>query len=197
MNVVKNLIGAGIVAVVAAVGLSFGFVFVLMTAHESEKNPGSAGVAVGAAAVQARDAARVAGSGGGVPAGAKVVEVADQLAPAAWKVGAAAGWLDSWTGSKMKLVEHCSGKADRCIIIKGGKVKGAPVGWSRGNVITVDTAKAKSRGYSAADRKLLLVHELGHQFGLKHTTARNIMNPYEGRWKLVLSSGQKKTLGKR
>jgi hypothetical protein len=94
----------------------------------------------------------------------------------------------------MKPVEKCSGKAYRCITVRAGKVAGKPVGWSQGAVITIDTAKAKRLGYRPATRHWLLVHELGHQFGLTHTAARNVMNPSERRFKMALSSTQKKHL---
>jgi hypothetical protein len=176
-----------------------GFAFVLMYAIPPAGNP--AGEAVGSAAVQAGRAASD-GQGGGwtprsIPAGERTIEVIDRVSPAAWKVTGAARWLDRYTGSQMKMVTACSGKAYRCIVIKGGKVKGLPVGWSSGQTITIDTGKAQRRGYTAAMRKWLLVHELGHQFGLRHTDGRHIMNPSEGGWKMTFTSAQRAHLKKR
>lgn len=134
---------------------------------------------------------------GAVPASERVIEVVDSIPDPAWRVRAATVWLDQFTGSRMTMVGKCSGKAYRCITVKAGKVKGAPSGWSSGQTITIDTGKAKKRGYDAADRKWLLAHELGHQFGLKHSGGRHLMNPYEGRGALKLTSGQRRDLGKR
>lgn len=191
MRTLKAL--AGIIWVAAGAGASFLAGFALVLAFAQPVRQDSTTVAV------------MGGAGGGskwttpaaVPPAERVIEVVDRIAPAAWKVGVARVWLDSWTASRMKPVKKCSGKAYRCIILKSGRVAGNNVGWSQGSTITIDTAKAQRKSYTAADRKILLVHELGHQFGLKHTGARNVMNPSESRWKLTLTSGQRKHLGKR
>lgn len=136
------------------------------------------------------------------PANKRVIEVVDKVAPSNWHVGAAVNWLDRYTVSDMRLVSRCSGRAYRCITIRGGKVSGANVGWSSGSTITIDTSKAASRKYRGwyrhdSTRKWLLIHELGHQFGLGHSTGRNLMNPYVNRYKLVLTKGQKSHLHER
>lgn len=133
----------------------------------------------------------------------RVIEVVDRIAPAAWRVSAAVNWLDRYTASDMRMVSRCSGRAYRCITVKAGKVTGsAAVGRSSGNTITIDTGKAKTKRYARwyrydRHRTTLLVHELGHQFGLGHSTGRNVMNPYVNRWRLVLTAGQRATLRKR
>lgn len=190
MRALKTLLGMVGVACMAAGGVLAGFAFVLFNAEP----------------VQPREAAPVTAAGGitftptTTPPRDRVIEVVDRIGPAAWKVGEAAGWLDSWTASRMKVVKACSGKAYRCVTFRAGKLPkraGAAVGWSQGSTITIDTTLAKRRGYTAADRRWLLAHELGHQFGLKHAGGKHLMNPYEGRGALKLTSGQKKTLGKR
>lgn len=129
----------------------------------------------------------------------RVIEVVDKIAPAAWRVSAAVTWLDRYTASDMRMVNRCSGKAYKCVTVKAGKVKGSPVGYSRGAVITVDTAKAKRSGWYGKDarRTWLLVHELGHQHALGHSAGRNVMNRYVSRYKMALTAGQRATLRKR
>lgn len=132
----------------------------------------------------------------------RVIEVVDKIKPSAWRVGAAVTWLDRYTASDMRLVARCSGKTYKCVTVRQGKVKGSPVGYSKGSTITIDTGKANNSKYRAwfgkdKHRTWLLVHELGHQHGLKHSTGRNVMNEYVNRYKLVLTSGQRATLRKR
>lgn len=136
------------------------------------------------------------------PPSKRVIEVVDKIAPTAWHVPAAVNWLDRYTASDMRLVARCSGKAYRCITIRQGKVKGGPVGWSQNSTITIDTGKAGRgvyRKYYRLDkhRTWLLIHELGHQHGLGHSKARNVMNPAPNRYKLVLTTSQKAHLRKR
>lgn len=132
----------------------------------------------------------------------RVIEVVDKIKPSAWRVGAAVTWLDRYTASDMRLVARCSGKAYKCVTVRQGKVKGSAVGWSQGATITIDTGKAASAKYrnwfsKDARRTWLLIHELGHQHALGHSTGRNVMNEYVNRYKLVLTSGQRATLRKR
>lgn len=132
----------------------------------------------------------------------RVIEVVDKVAPSAWRVSAAVTWLDRYTASNMRLVSRCSGKAYKCVTVRQGKVKGAPVGYSKGSTITIDTAKAASAKYQAwfgkdRHRTWLIIHELGHQHALGHSTGRNVMNEYVNRYKLVLTAGQRATLRKR
>lgn len=129
----------------------------------------------------------------------RVIEVIDKVKPSAWRVKTAVNWLDRHTASDMRVVARCSGKAYRCITIRQGKVKGGPVGWSKGSTITIDTGKAVSKKYKRwyrqdKHRTWLLIHELGHQHGLDHGNGRHLMNPYVNRYKLVLTSGQRKAL---
>lgn len=136
------------------------------------------------------------------PAAKRVIEVVDKIKPSAWKVGKAVTWLDRYTASDMRLVGKCSGKAYRCITVRQGKVKGAPVGWSSGSTITIDTAKAGRAAYrpwfrSEKTRTWLLVHELAHQHGLGHGSGRHVMNPRVDRYRMVLTAGQKKALRSR
>lgn len=136
------------------------------------------------------------------PLSARKIEVVDAIAPAIWDVKAAVKWLDTYTGSTMKVVTKCSGKADRCVTIKSGTVKQAAIAWSSGSTITVDLVKAKRAAYwkyykKAAHRKWLLVHELGHQFGLGHSAGRDIMNAAPNRYRMIFTVDQKRHLTKR
>jgi hypothetical protein len=68
-------------------------------------------------------------------------------------------------------------------------------------VITIDTAKAKRPRYrgwygSERNRTWLLVHELGHQFGLAHSTGRNVMNEKVTGYRMQLTIGQRRALGR-
>lgn len=129
----------------------------------------------------------------------RVIEVVDRIGPKSWKIAAAVRRLDGYTGSRMRVVKACSTgqrKAHRCITIRTGKVKGANVGWSKGSTITIDVRKAataKYRGWygKAAVRHWLLVHELGHQFGLKHSTGLNVMSPYVNRHRMTFTNSQR------
>ena len=139
------------------------------------------------------------------PPNKRVIEVVDKISPTAWRVSAAVTWLDRYTASDMRMVSRCSGKAYRCITVRQGYVgkrTSGPVGWSSGSTITIDTAKAASKKYRGwyrydSRRTWLLIHELGHQHGLGHSSGRNVMNPYVTRYKLVLTSSQKAHLRKR
>jgi len=79
-------------------------------------------------------------------------------------------------------VKKCPVDAWRCIVIRKGKLAGAPVGWAswtyKGATITIDEAKAKKRHWSAANRRYLLVHEIGHAYFLEHVTTCSVMNKY-------------------
>lgn len=136
------------------------------------------------------------------PPSQRVIEVVDKIKPTAWRVGAAVKWLDKYTASNMRLVSKCSGTAHRCITVKQGKVSGSPVGWSSGSTVTIDVNKAKTKKFHKwykydKHRTWLLVHELGHQFGLRHTTGSNVMNPYVNRYKMTTTASQRAHLRKR
>lgn len=129
---------------------------------------------------------------GVTPASQRRIEVVDKIKPTAWDVRGAVNWLDRYTASDMVLVSRCSGRAYRCITVRGGKLPGKTVGWSEGSTITIDTAKlARSPYRSATYRQRLLVHELAHTFGLHHTKARGLMATTVDRMRLSLTAGQR------
>jgi len=139
------------------------------------------------------------------PARERVIEVVDAIPSSAWRVSAAVKWLDKRTASRMRLVKACTGKAYRCITFRAGRVGKAssgPVGWSQGRTITIDTAKARRGKYvnwygSNRNRTWLLTHELGHQFGLAHSSDRNLMNEMVTGYRMTLTHGQRVHLRKR
>jgi len=134
------------------------------------------------------------------PVSRRTIEVVDKIGPSKWHVSAAAEWLDRYTASNMKTVRKCSGKAWRCITIRGGKLGGNALDMSYGgrNLIVIDTAKVDRRGYrSDASRKKIMAHELGHQFGLGHSSGRNLMSTSLPRVTLKLTGGQRAHLHKR
>lgn len=193
--------GIAAMAVAAGCALLAGFVAVLLLAVPVE--PVEHGV-IGEVAASAGAAAPIGQGGGGwvmptgkPPAAERVIEVVDRISPASWKVGAAVAWIDKRTASRAKMVAKCSGKAYRCIIVKSGRIAGSETGWSQGATITIDTGKAKARGYGAKQRHWLLAHELGHQYGLTHRSGANLMNPDAGHWSMKLTSAQRAHLKKR
>jgi hypothetical protein len=115
----------------------------------------------------------------------RVIEVIDRIPDRRWNVAGAVKLIDKRTASRMKMVKSCSATAYRCITVRAGRVgqkSTGPVGWSRGSTITIDTVKARNTRYGkyyrvASARTWLLAHELGHQFGLAHSSGRNLMNP--------------------
>lgn len=128
-----------------------------------------------------------------------VIEVVDAIPGNRWDVRAAVKWLGKRTGSRLAVVARkCSATAARCIRVQDGEVSG-PVGLSRGTTVTIDTERAArkygrwyGKGASAGkNRTWLLVHELGHQLGLRHSGGRNIMNEAVNRYEMRLTSGQR------
>ena len=135
-----------------------------------------------------------------VSAPARTIEIVDAVAPGHWDVEAAARWLGKRTGSRLKVVSRkCSATAYRCIRVQDGDVRG-PVGLSRGTTVTIDTVRAardyprwygKGRAGAAKNRTWLLVHELGHQFGLQHSSGANVMNEAVNRYSMRLTASQR------
>lgn len=126
---------------------------------------------------------------------ARVIEVVDAIPGNRWKVAKAVRWLDAYTASRARVVKKCTGTAFRCIRVQEGPVSG-PIGRSRGTVVTIDTERAESRAFKRwygedRHRTWLLVHELGHQFGLGHSTGGNVMNPAVNRYRMKLTSRQR------
>lgn len=137
------------------------------------------------------------------PGSLRVIEVVDRIAPTRWDVRKAVKWIDRYTASRMVLVSRCSGKAWRCITFQTGDVKGSKVAYTSGNTITLDLVQANGsmhRYYKLEkNRTWLLTHELGHAFGLTHSTryAKNLMNPYVNRYRMALTVAQSAALARR
>jgi hypothetical protein len=126
------------------------------------------------------------------PVSQRRIEIVDRLAPAEWRIGAAAGWLDRYPGSDMVVVARCSGRAWKCVTVRGGKLSGNTLAQADSRTVTVDTAKVKRRGLnSAGTRKKILVHELAHTFGLGHSSGRNLMATTIQRVSLKLTGTQR------
>jgi hypothetical protein len=132
------------------------------------------------------------------PASKRRIEVVDQLKPTKWRVSQAAEWVDRYTASNMVTVSRCSGRAWKCVYVRGGRLGSNWLAVTRGNVITVDTAKVDRRGYrSNYSRERILAHEIVHTFGYKHSSGRNLMATTLGRTTLYLTSSQRAFLRKR
>jgi hypothetical protein len=134
------------------------------------------------------------------PASKRRIEVVDQLKPSKWRVSQAAEWLDRYTASNMVTVSRCSGRAWKCVYVRGGKLPGNWLAVTRGNTITVDYGKVDRRGYrSNLSREKILAHELFHTFapsyGHSHS-GRNLMRTTMGATTLYLTSGQRGILRK-
>lgn len=134
------------------------------------------------------------------PPSQRRIEVVDQLKPSKWRVSQAAEWLDRYTASNMVTVSRCSGRAWKCVYVRGGKLPGNWLAVTRGNVITVDYGKVDRRGYrSNLSREKILAHELFHTFapGYGHShSGRNLMRTAMGQTTLYLTSGQRGILRK-
>lgn len=131
--------------------------------------------------------------------GKRVIEIVDKM-PGRWSVERAVAWLDRYTGSDMRVVKRCSGKAYRCVTVKPSTAKSV-VGWSQGSTILVNVKRAESKWkrYYRYDRNRtwLLVHELGHQHGLGHSSGKNVMNDKVNRYAMTATAGQRRALAKR
>lgn len=93
--------------------------------------------------------------------------------PSAWPVSTAKSLVDSYTTGKISLVSKCPASALRCVNIRSGSVSGSPIAYTSCKSwkcsITVDVKDATRTGqFGPITRKWLLVHELGHVFGLGH-----------------------------
>jgi hypothetical protein len=92
----------------------------------------------------------------------------------------------------MVVVARCSGRAWKCVTVRGGKLSGNTLAQADSRTVTVDTAKVKRRGLnSAGTRKKILVHELAHTFGLGHSSGRNLMATTIQRVSLKLTGTQR------
>ena len=126
------------------------------------------------------------------PAAQRRIEVVDRLTPTKWRVGAAAEWLDRYTASNMVVVPRCTGRAWKCVTVRGGKPSGNKLAVANSRTVTVDTAKVDRRGYrSDSARKRILAHELAHTFGVGHSSGRNLMATTLGRVTLTLNKSQR------
>lgn len=133
------------------------------------------------------------------PVRKRVIEVVDRIGPAKWNVRQAMDWLDRYTTSDMRLVSRCSGRAWRCVILRGGKLPGSYLGLTEGNSITIDTGKVDRHGYrSNLSREKILAHELFHTYGYGHSgSGRNLMRPRMSQITLYLTPGQRRFLAAR
>lgn len=99
--------------------------------------------------------------------------------PSAWDVSGARSFVDKYTTAKISIVKKCPASAKRCVTVKVGAVKGnssAAIAYTSCKnwkcSITVDTKDATKAGvFGPKTRKWLLVHELGHVFGLEHRSS--------------------------
>lgn len=99
--------------------------------------------------------------------------------PSAWDVTGAKAFVDKYTTAKISLVSKCPASAKRCVNIRVGSVQGGPsaaIGYTSCHnwkcSITIDTRDASKAGvFGPKTRKWLLVHELGHTFGLGHRSS--------------------------
>lgn len=115
-------------------------------------------------------------------AAGSLVEVVNRL-PTSWPVPAALRFVDGFTASRAKIVTKCDSLATRCVTIKVGRLgtegKTVLLGHTKGNTIIIDIHKACAyRVCGAKTRLFLLTHELGHLYGLGHSSANNLMYPY-------------------
>jgi hypothetical protein len=133
------------------------------------------------------------------PVRKRVIEVVDRIGPAKWNVRQAMNWLDRYTASDMRLVSKCSGRAWRCVTLRGGKLPRNYLGVTEGNRITIDTVKVDRNGYrSNLSREKILAHELFHTFGYAHSSSgRNLMRPKMSQIRLWLTTGQRRYLAAR
>lgn len=125
---------------------------------------------------------------------ARTIEIVNHLS-SSWDVKGGVKFVDQYTASKTKFVTKCSGKAYRCITFRSGNTPGTNLGWSSGSTITVDPAMLKYVANSATMRRWIVSHELGHQYGLGHSSGNNFMRQYKnGRPKYVATAAQKNYL---
>lgn len=135
-----------------------------------------------------------------VPASQRRIEVVDQLKPSKWHVSQAVEWVDRYTASNMVTVSRCSGRAWKCVYIRGGKLGGNVLALTKGNTITVDYGKVDRRGYrSNYSRERILAHEIVHTFGYGHsfTRSNNLMRTTMSHVTLYLNSSERAYLHKR
>lgn len=98
------------------------------------------------------------------------------ILPTEWPVSSAVGFIDQYTTGTAHLVKKCPQGALRCVTLRAGVVKGgssAAIGYTTcirwKCTVTVDLKDARRSGqFNYATRKWLLVHELGHTYGLEH-----------------------------
>lgn len=133
------------------------------------------------------------------PVRKRVIEVVDKIGPAKWNIRQAMDWLDRYTTSDMRMVSRCSGHAWRCVTLRGGKLPGSYLGMTKGNSITIDTAKVDRHGYrSNLSREKILAHELFHTYGYAHSgSGYNLMRPRMSQIRLYLTAGQRRFLAAR
>jgi hypothetical protein len=114
------------------------------------------------------------------------------------QVRSAVAYVDRNTGATRMVMGHCH-SGHRCIRIRFGDPGSNLIGSERSSTITVRRSWAGYR-FNRNSRRNLVIHELGHAFGLGHTRSPvSVMYPnlYHGLYKMrpsTFSTTERKAL---